>query len=177
MSPEQATGDRVSTPGATCTRSARMLYEMLAGEPPHTGATSANRAPAKPMTEWPTPLRVIRDTVPVAVEAAVARALAKNTVRPVRDRRRAHQGPGLATESRPTSDHPPAPHRNRGGRSGLRRSRGRVCLGRARPGTVGRRLIRLAVLPFESIGDSSDPTFGDGMSEAILELAWRGFLA
>ena len=35
----------------------------------------------------------------------------------------------------------------------------------AAPGTAP---IRLAVLPFESVGDSADRTFGDGMSEAII---------
>ena len=53
MSPEQADGDRRSTPGPTCTRLAAVLYEMLAGEPPFTGR-SLHAIVAKRLTE-PTP--------------------------------------------------------------------------------------------------------------------------
>ena len=49
---------------------------MLAGEPPHTGAT-VQAVIAKLMTERPTRLRTIRDTVPEGIDNAVARALAK----------------------------------------------------------------------------------------------------
>jgi hypothetical protein len=49
---------------------------MLAGEPPHTGAT-VQAVIAKLLTERPTPLRVIRETVPPAIDRAVAKALAK----------------------------------------------------------------------------------------------------
>ena len=76
MSPEQATGDRhldqrtdVYALGAVC-------YEMLAGEPPVTGAT-AQAVIAKLLTERPTPLTVVRDGLPEYASTAVARALAK----------------------------------------------------------------------------------------------------
>jgi hypothetical protein len=49
---------------------------MLAGEPPVTGA-SAQSMIAKLMTEKPTHLRVLRDTVPLSIDDAVAKALAK----------------------------------------------------------------------------------------------------
>jgi Tol biopolymer transport system component len=53
-----------------------VLYEMLAGEPPVTGPT-AQAMIAKLMTERPVHLRVVRSSVPEAVDAAVARALDK----------------------------------------------------------------------------------------------------
>ena len=76
MSPEQATGDRGIDARSDVYSLASVLYEMLAGEPPVTGA-SAQSMIAKLMTEKPTSLRVLRDTVPPSVDAAVGRALAK----------------------------------------------------------------------------------------------------
>jgi len=76
MSPEQATGDRHLDARSDVYSLAAVLYEMLTGEPPHTGAT-VQAVIAKLMTERPTRLRVVRDTVPEGIDAAVARALAK----------------------------------------------------------------------------------------------------
>jgi hypothetical protein len=76
MSPEQATGDRMLDARSDIYSLAAVLYEMLVGEPPHTGAT-VQAVIAKLMTEKPTRLTILRDTVPQGVDAAVARALAK----------------------------------------------------------------------------------------------------
>src|SRR5512146_529242 len=76
MSPEQATGDRGIDARSDVYSLAAVLYEMLAGEPPVTGA-SAQSMIAKLMTETPTHLRVLRDTLPPAVDEAVAKALSK----------------------------------------------------------------------------------------------------
>jgi dipeptidyl aminopeptidase/acylaminoacyl peptidase len=76
MSPEQATGDRVLDARSDVYSIAAVLYEMLAGEPPHTGAT-VQAVVAKLLTEQPTRLRVVRASVPEAVDEAVAKALAK----------------------------------------------------------------------------------------------------
>jgi Protein kinase domain len=76
MSPEQATGDRGIDARSDVYSLASVLYEMLAGEPPVTGA-SAQSMIAKLMTEKPTHLRVLRDTVPTSIDEAVAKALAK----------------------------------------------------------------------------------------------------
>jgi tRNA A-37 threonylcarbamoyl transferase component Bud32 len=76
MSPEQATGDRGIDARSDVYSLAAVLYEMLAGEPPVTGG-SVQSIIAKLMTETPTRLRVLRDSVTPAIDAAVARALSK----------------------------------------------------------------------------------------------------
>jgi hypothetical protein len=76
MSPEQATGDRVLDARSDVYSLAAVLYEMLAGEPPH-AAPTAQATIAKLLTERPTRLRVVRDTVPVVVDDAIAKALSK----------------------------------------------------------------------------------------------------
>ncbi len=76
MSPEQATGDRGVDARSDVYSLASVLYEMLAGEPPVSGG-SAQAMIAKLMTEKPTRLRILRDTLPQYVDEAVAKALAK----------------------------------------------------------------------------------------------------
>jgi len=76
MSPEQAAGDRSIDARSDIYALGAVTYEMLAGEPPVTRA-SIQAMIAKLMTERPTSLRVLRDTVPAAVDTAVMRALAK----------------------------------------------------------------------------------------------------
>jgi len=76
MSPEQATGGRELDARSDVYSLAAVVYEMLAGEPPHTGPT-VQAVIAKLLTERPTRLRTVRDTVPEGIDAAVAKALAK----------------------------------------------------------------------------------------------------
>jgi hypothetical protein len=76
MSPEQATGDRSIDARSDVYSLAAVLYEMLAGEPPLSGPT-VQAIIAKLLTERPTHLAVVRDTVPQGVDAAVAKALSK----------------------------------------------------------------------------------------------------
>ena len=76
MSPEQATGDRAIDARSDIYALGAMLYEMLTGEPPHTGAT-VQVIMAKVLTDTPRSVRLARPGVPPHVEAAIACALEK----------------------------------------------------------------------------------------------------
>ncbi len=76
MSPEQAMGERTITPRADIFALGVVLYEMLAGEPPFTGPT-AQLVVARTISQEPTPVRELRQTVPEHVAAAITTALAK----------------------------------------------------------------------------------------------------
>jgi eukaryotic-like serine/threonine-protein kinase len=75
MSPEQAAGEAVDG-RADIYALGCVLYEMLAGEPPYTGAT-AQVIIAKRFTEPVPRVRHLRETVPVPVEQSLLKALAK----------------------------------------------------------------------------------------------------
>ncbi len=76
MSPEQAMGEKNVDARADIYALGAVTYEMLCGDPPFTGS-SVQAIVAKVMTERPTPLHTMRDTVPPSVEHAVLTALAK----------------------------------------------------------------------------------------------------
>ncbi|HUQ82446.1 MAG TPA: protein kinase [Gemmatimonadaceae bacterium] len=76
MSPEQATGDRAIDARTDVYSLGAVTYEMLAGEPPHSGPT-AQAVIAKLLTEEPRPLPLLRRAVPPHVDAAVRYALEK----------------------------------------------------------------------------------------------------
>ena len=76
MSPEQAAGDPHVDGRADIYALGCVLYEMLAGEPPHSGP-SAQAIIARHMTATPAPIRARRDSVPPTVERALSRALAR----------------------------------------------------------------------------------------------------
>jgi serine/threonine-protein kinase len=77
MSPEQAAGDPELDARSDLYSLGAVTYEMLVGEPPHVART-AQAVVAKILSEKPAPVRRTRDFVPVNVEAAVAKALARS---------------------------------------------------------------------------------------------------
>src|SRR5256714_3117135 len=99
MSPEQATGDRTVDGRSDIYSLGAITYEMLTGEPPHSGRTTQSTI-AKVVMDRPRSIRLSRDTVPVHVEAAVSRALAKlpaDRFHTAREFGAALQGKGVAT--------------------------------------------------------------------------------
>jgi tetratricopeptide (TPR) repeat protein len=76
MSPEQAASDREPDARSDIYSLGCVLYELLAGEPPHTGPT-VQAVLAKVLTAEPRPISELRRTVPAHVEGALERALAK----------------------------------------------------------------------------------------------------
>jgi len=76
MSPEQATGDRVIDGRSDIYSLGAVTYEMLTGDPPHTGSTM-QAVMARVLTERPRALRSVRPSVPEHAAIAVERALEK----------------------------------------------------------------------------------------------------
>jgi serine/threonine-protein kinase len=76
MSPEQASGRGQIDARSDIYSLAVVLYEMLTGEPPYAGK-SAQAILARVLSERPQPVRHVRNTVPLHVDAALTRALAR----------------------------------------------------------------------------------------------------
>jgi eukaryotic-like serine/threonine-protein kinase len=76
MSPEQAAGERTLDPRTDVYSLGCVLYEMLAGEPPYVGSTPQSVL-AKRFTDPVPAVRRLRPAVPVAVEQAIMKALAR----------------------------------------------------------------------------------------------------
>ena len=76
MSPEQATGDRALDARSDIYSLGCVTYEMLTGDPPHTGST-VQAIVAKVLSEEPSPIGRTRNLVPPNVEAAIQQALMK----------------------------------------------------------------------------------------------------
>src|SRR6201997_5210302 len=170
MSPEQATGDRALDARTDVYSLAAVVYEMLTGEPPHTGAT-AQAVIAKLLTERPTRIRTVRDTVPHGVDSAVAKALAKvpaDRFGSAAEFASALLAPGAA----------PGGRRRRGAVVGA--LAGGVALvalvvlwrpwrhpARAAPPVSD--VASVAVLPFENLsGNPNDRYLSDGMTEEVI---------
>jgi serine/threonine-protein kinase len=191
MSPEQAAGDKALDARTDVYSLGAVLYEMLAGEPPFTGPT-AQAIIAKRLSGEVPRVRQTRPSVPEHVDAAITRALgpvAADRFNSVEEFARAlvatvATSPVSATASAPSAMTEAAVPT----RVAARRPTGRRvhlgaatlalgCLvavgllfawrrthGTAEDGTEPR---RLAVLPFENLGDSADAYFADGVSDAV----------
>jgi len=76
MSPEQATAEKEITARSDVYSLGSMLYEMLTGDPPHTGS-SAQQIIMKIIAEDAAPVTDLRKSVPANVAAATAKSLEK----------------------------------------------------------------------------------------------------
>jgi eukaryotic-like serine/threonine-protein kinase len=189
MSPEQCLADPTLDGRSDLYSLGCVLYEMLTGEAPYTGL-SAQAVVAKRLREPVPHVQTVRDTVPPAVDSALQRVLAKM---PADRFQTAGQfsralAPQVAATSRATPSAAPPPSTVFGRRSAARRwlrqpagiltlVLGLTVIGVGvlfawlRSHAVGADIwsgpTRLAVLPFENLGDSADAYFADGITDAV----------
>ncbi len=76
MSPEQAAGDKELDGRSDIYSLGCVLYELIVGEPPHTGPT-AQAVLARIMVDPVRSIRAVRDAVPESLERTILRALAR----------------------------------------------------------------------------------------------------
>ena len=165
MSPEQAAGDRELDGRTDIYAAGCVLYEMLAGHPPFMGTTLQEILRRQVMDTLP-PLRSARAEVPEPVERAIAKALAKS---PADRWASAEQFAEALMPSRAAAA-VPLLRRPRARALGLAlvalaAAAGFMVSRRADPAPAG--VARLAVLPFENLGDSADAYFADGVADAV----------
>ena len=174
MSPEQATGDRALDARSDIYSLGAVLYEMLTGEPPHSGA-STQSVIAKMLTERPTPVRVLREGVPAEIDSAVLRALAKTPAD------RFPSGQAFATAlspSRTTDSTPTERHRVRRRTQivvaavavGITLAAVAVVVGRFVPASTSSTADprHVAVLYFRTTGNDTLQQVADGLTEGLI---------
>jgi serine/threonine-protein kinase len=180
MSPEQASGERTLDARTDIYSLGAVLYEMLAGEAPFTGPT-AQAVIARRFTERPRALRTVRETVAEPVERAVDTALAKapadrfataaDFAKALDTAERTMSAPAATQAARPLPTHRRFPVTAAALSLGFLVGVGVLfawrhhAAGSGESGASGP--VRLAVLPFDNLGDSSQAYFADGLTDAV----------
>jgi eukaryotic-like serine/threonine-protein kinase len=177
MSPEQAGGEREVDARTDIYSLGSVVYEMLAGQPPYTGATAGAILARKAMEPVPN-LRIVRETVPAGVEQAVTKALAKVPA----DRFGSAKDFAQALDAGPATARPIPAARSRRG-LGLLLGALAVAVvaalllltdaggmrSRLVGGPAGPKIESLAVLPLENLsGDTQQDYLAAGMHEALI---------
>ena len=190
MSPEQASGERDLTSRSDIYTLAAVCYEMLAGEPPFT-APSTQAMIAKMMTGDAPSVRVLRPSVPQAIDAVLQKALARvpadrwataeefSHALEVAERSSYTGTAAAAAAAAAVPASPPSMGVARKRRVpatalalilGILVGGGMLFAWRTKarePSAKAGGAMRLAVLPFENVGDSSDAYFADGVTDAV----------
>ena len=171
MSPEQSSAERDIDGRSDIYGLGSVLYEMLAGEAPYTGPT-AQAITAKRFTDPVPSVRRVRSGVPETVDRAIMRALAQVPA----DRFPTAGQFAQAIQPQPATE----PTTRPGSRSRIPKMAVALGIGfilgigvlfgwlQSNAGSApGDRVKRLAVLPFENLGDSTDAYFVDGMTDEV----------
>ncbi|HEU4829358.1 MAG TPA: protein kinase [Gemmatimonadales bacterium] len=191
MSPEQAAGERDVDARSDIYSLAIVLYEMLAGATPF-DAPTPQATIARRFTEDPAPIRRQRSSVPEHVERALQQALARTaadrftTARAFADALGAVAVAAAVTTpvATPVSEPTSALARIRRTPAYLALAVGLLIgvgglfawsrtgsdadpTAALRAGSVATSAMRIAVLPFENLGDSADGYFADGVTDAV----------
>jgi eukaryotic-like serine/threonine-protein kinase len=172
MAPEQAMAERAD-PRADQYALAAVCYEMLAGQPPHTGPT-IHAVIARRVTSPAPPVRTYREETPLPLDHALGRAL---SLAP--DDRFPSMKEFAAALTEPTPEGRRVPRWAVAALTALAAAAALgAVLGRSGtspPKTAALAAVeppaattpRLAVLSFENLGDSADAYFADGVADEV----------
>ena len=181
MSPEQGAGDHHLDPRTDVYSLGTVLYEMLAGEPPFTGAT-AQAVVAKRFSGEVPRVRQLRPNVPDIIERAIIQALAPvaaDRFASAAEFARALEpgaGGAITAPTVPLATAIPRASRQRRMPTAAMTLGLGILIGlgvlfawrRSHPVTEGMDGAKtLAVLPFENLGDSADAYFADGVANDL----------